>query len=480
MIKKAVFQALIILLNLSIINWSINPFTSGRVAPAYAAGFAVMIIPPSGSTQANPSLMDGMIKAFKDTGKFDVVSRQEVDNFVKSRVGTGSGAKNLDSVFNEAVELLNKGQKFYNALKVNEAVSTLSDAKSKFKEALPSIDNESDYSRFLGTYFYLAMAYKAKNMDSQAKQELREMIILDPKSKQRKFSTKYYSPQILALYEQVRKDVYKGEFGTIKIKSNPAGAKTYIDGTYVGDTPIESSKIPVGEHFIGVDKQGYEKWSSSKFTVEGANNLEVDLKQGSGSAQGLEIKLVNSSYEIPKTTANILDEMGVSLGGDIFLLWELKTKGKEAVIAGQIYDQRNQEISKAEEAKISDLGQPEAALVELAGKLSAYLNPEGYVMASPQIQQPKEKEGEESQEITKPVVPPDLANNELEGEDAQGEDQNWQSLPPKPPGQSKMWYEKGWVWGVIAGSVLLTVGSLLLFTDVAKSGPSKSTLIINK
>ena len=475
-------RIIVCMLLVSLVNFLNYPFL--RIArSSYASEISVMIIPSIEPSKSNPAVIDELIKAFKDTGKFDVVARQEVERFAESKRGMGlTTAKNFDAVFNEAVDLLDKGQKLYNSLKVDEAITTLQDAKLKFKEAIPTLQDEASYSRFLGAYFYLCMAYQAKQQELQAKQELREMVIVDSKRKQRKFSSNYYPPQVLKLYEEVRKEIINAEGGRLKIKASPSSAKVYLDGGYAGETPVEVSRLPLGEHFVTINKDGYISWSDSKLIVSGDNTVEVDLKEKPKVGGALaDVRPVNSSYDISKDVSTLLDEMGISLGGDIFLLYDYSSKGNEAKLSAQLYDQRNQEVSKTEEVKIGDVSKPQDAFGDLARRLSSYLSAEGYVVAS----SVKTADNGET-EKAKPPIPagqPALENQDETGTSLEGdESKDWEkgTLPHKKPGEPKAWYEKGWVWGVILGSLALSAGGVLLFTDIAKVDATKSTFLIKR
>ena len=49
--------------------------------------------------------------------------------------------------------------------------------------------------------------------------------------------------------------------GTIDIFSNPPGARIYIDGEYIGKTPLENYEVSIGEHKILLVKSGYSDYA---------------------------------------------------------------------------------------------------------------------------------------------------------------------------------------------------------------------------
>ncbi len=61
------------------------------------------------------------------------------------------------------------------------------------------------------------------------------------------------------------------QYGTLKIDSNPQGAKVYIDGTYKGATPLSISSVRAGTHEVKVIKSGYQTWRENVYV--GPNDI---------------------------------------------------------------------------------------------------------------------------------------------------------------------------------------------------------------
>ncbi len=48
-----------------------------------------------------------------------------------------------------------------------------------------------------------------------------------------------------------------GAIGTLSVSSDPAGAAVYVDGNFVGQTPLSLTQLPVGDHRLRVVRDGY-------------------------------------------------------------------------------------------------------------------------------------------------------------------------------------------------------------------------------
>jgi hypothetical protein len=68
-----------------------------------------------------------------------------------------------------------------------------------------------------------------------------------------------YPPALLAIVEEVRKEVERQKRGSIEIRSQPPAAQAYVDGRYIGVTPTFADGLIVGEHWVTLKKEGFKK-----------------------------------------------------------------------------------------------------------------------------------------------------------------------------------------------------------------------------
>jgi hypothetical protein len=68
-----------------------------------------------------------------------------------------------------------------------------------------------------------------------------------------------YPPTILAIVEDVRKEVERQKRGSLEIRSEPAAAQAYVDGRYIGVTPTFADGLITGEHWVTLKKEGFKK-----------------------------------------------------------------------------------------------------------------------------------------------------------------------------------------------------------------------------
>jgi hypothetical protein len=51
--------------------------------------------------------------------------------------------------------------------------------------------------------------------------------------------------------------------GQLTVESRPAGAQIFLDGRLVGTTPLLLNEVPVGDHALHLERDGYQRWSSA-------------------------------------------------------------------------------------------------------------------------------------------------------------------------------------------------------------------------
>lgn len=141
-------------------------------------------------------------------------------------------------------ELLARGQPEAAAKKLSAAELAL--------EQVLSFARKSEMAdvQFLLGVCYLQMGDKLAAEDEFARlQTWRPTYVVDVE--------KY--PKVLPLWEHVRSQIEAAGRGSVEIKSEPAGAMAFADGRYLGVTPAHADGLTVGEHYITLKKEGYQR-----------------------------------------------------------------------------------------------------------------------------------------------------------------------------------------------------------------------------
>jgi len=412
------------------------------VPPAYAGSVPKVVVPPmQGGTYQ--SARKAIVQAFSESARVTVVNTNTVDSYLRGQKSTQVSTQ----AGKQAAQLLDKGKKAYRNLEVKKAVEFLRKAKQKYRN---SLFDEASFAGLRAAQFHLAMAHLGLGEKEDARDELMEVVLLDPDRGTRKLSEKLYSPDIRKLYDQVRKEVAQKPHGDLVIVTSPRGALTYVDGKGMGAAGARGGGLPLGEHFVQIKSEGRQPHFGTKFIVEGENQFSVDLKPLGGAKVLAYFAPVESTSQIDHSRTAFLDESGLQLGADVMVF----LAPADRAVSAQLYDLRSQEVSPVE---------TDTTPQGLVLRLLAHLSSEGYVQAKPDDSGKKKV-------VRKKDLPKHLKP------DVDGKFTDATTKKQGLAERSEPWYNKWWVWAAVGGVLLAAGGSVLLFTDVAKSGASSSTL----
>lgn len=94
---------------------------------------------------------------------------------------------------------------------------------------------------------YLAHAHLRLKQTDQARRQITAVLRGFPK---RPLSTARYGPELVSLYQQVRRDMSRLPRGRLVIKSQPAGSMVFLNERYVGMSPITVQDLYPGSYRV--------------------------------------------------------------------------------------------------------------------------------------------------------------------------------------------------------------------------------------
>jgi hypothetical protein len=147
---------------------------------------------------------------------------------------------------------LQEGQKALTALELPAAIKRLAQAVDVLSKVLPYVKKQELADAMMA----LAVAQFEQGDRREAKQTFARLLVW---RSDYKVDVERYGPAILAIVEEVRKEVERSRRGSLEIRSEPASAQAYVDGRFVGSTPTFADGLFVGEHWVTLKKEGFKK-----------------------------------------------------------------------------------------------------------------------------------------------------------------------------------------------------------------------------
>jgi tetratricopeptide (TPR) repeat protein len=420
-----------------------------------AFGQSRLIVPVSNNAKTTNGRFLERARFYLDRdSRLSAIDETVISAFLREQSQNEQDASEFEEDYKRAKKLLAAGWKDYKRLDLKKAIKQLEEAKSIFRQVLPF---SWETKNLLTAYLHLGIAFNAAGKTSRAEQEIKEMVILDPARKKRKLKAKYYSPEVIKLYEKIRDATIKNLDAKLVIETTPSEAEIWLDGEKL-DGGL-AADLPEGEHFIFAKAKGHTNLFSTKYLIPGDNAIALNLEPNKALNSSSYFSVVRSAYDIPQDVANFLDKMSIKLNADLLFFFELIEDGQDIVVTAQFYDQRSQEVSpKKSETIGTAANEIDRAAKALTDSLLTNIDNRGYVASTTQDTPPNTT-----------LITPDTPSDALSGSNNVA--RNRSGTLEKP------WYKKWWVYAIIGGSA--AAAGAAFFLTSGSSDPSTSTLQID-
>ncbi len=332
----------------------------------------------------------------------------------------------LQQRIKEAQEAFVLGKKAFDQLNVQEAVKHFTVSVAGFREGIALLRSNR---YLLLSHLYLGIALYVLDRKVQGEKMIREMVILDMARERRNLSSKEFSPNIVTLHQKITKEVLLFPKGKMVFSIEPKQAKVYIDGLEQKMGPEQSIEVPVGEHFIVIEQDGYKPFAQGRLIGPGENRVDVELEEFRPF----------SPFEFAKrnnfVAVDELKQAARELSSNVLLLGEFFQNQDAWVAKAQLYDARSNEFSKIMEVNFEERSIAKQSK-SLGKKIMNQLSNQGFVLADVNL-----KENEQS------------LKQHLDGSGS-----SVSSTGRRP------FYKKSWFWYSL-GAVAVLGGSYYLLKD---------------
>jgi tetratricopeptide (TPR) repeat protein len=197
--------------------------------------------------------------------------------------------------------LLSRGVKAYEDGEYQRSIDTLS-------KALPLLKGDG---KRIEAFKTMAFAYMAFPKKKEARQQFCEILRIDPTFTLDPVMT---SPKILAVFREAREKCLP--FGGIQVqavsedrKAIP-GAKVYLNGEFIGETPLRKKELMPGEYELSVHKDGFQTFKARVFIEERV------ISEVKGSLSRVTIPTITSIQHDVTSPLLAGDRIKVTLSGD--------------------------------------------------------------------------------------------------------------------------------------------------------------------
>jgi hypothetical protein len=174
-----------------------------------------------------------------------------------STIGERLQQENRDAAqksIQEGWDLLAKGREAYFNLALGEAIKSLASALDKLSAQSAFIDN---LDPLVEAFMLQGASAILLGRTKSAKNKLERALVLSPDVSP---DPKIFNDSMRQVFKTVVKRLKDKSKGAISIDSIPGYAKAYLDGRFVGVTPVAVDDIIEGKHYLSLTKAGYGSW----------------------------------------------------------------------------------------------------------------------------------------------------------------------------------------------------------------------------
>ena len=239
-------QTLVALLVAALVRppaWAALPSDVPRIALA-ASGPKIAVVVISQDAKASPQkgALEGAAEAaLIKASRFDVRTVQDAFNPDRA----AGRAKSLEN----ARARIKEGTQAMDDLDSAKAIEAFSQAF----DGLTAADLSDDFTTLIDTWTMKAAGFATSGDGPAAKKEIEAIVGVQPRAV---FSSAYFPPDLLK-FAEAQKRLAANAKGELLVRTEPAGARVWIDGAYRGLSPVTVPEMTASKHFVTAALGGF-------------------------------------------------------------------------------------------------------------------------------------------------------------------------------------------------------------------------------
>jgi len=200
----------------------------------------------AGSDKAAGFVQHFVREALKESDGHEVVDLAEA---------LGSPTQNrAKRAFSVAEEMVVKGRSAYETLDLDPAIDFLNTALTKYERHAAYIESPAKVAEVL---MLLGATHILRGEEKTGAKRLAQAVAVYPEIEP---DPRIFNPGMRQIFQDAVDRLAARPVGTLSITSNPSYARVYVDGKFVGVTPMAIDKVTEGRHLVRLTKDGYRNW----------------------------------------------------------------------------------------------------------------------------------------------------------------------------------------------------------------------------
>ncbi|MEK7706365.1 MAG: PEGA domain-containing protein [Myxococcota bacterium] len=301
-------------------------------AVAQAAGSRVaVVVRGAGAGSDKPA---GFVAHFLTTqlASDDRYSVVDVESSLGSR-----DAKKAERTFRLADDMIQKGRAAYESLDLDVAVDQLNGALAKYEQ---QVDYLGDMKKMADLLMLLGATHILRGEERLGARRLGQAVTLLPGVEP---DPRIFNPAMRSVYDQAVREATQRPQGSLSLSSNPSYARVYVDGRFVGVTPLAVEGLLEGQHYVRMVLPGYRAWGEvvelpGRMEISEVGTLKPTAKAQAYDAQSTAAvkALMDTGDSESGPLPPAVEALATLLEAEALVLAEVRLDGERVqVVAGQ-------------------------------------------------------------------------------------------------------------------------------------------------
>ncbi len=151
----------------------------------------------------------------------------------------------------EANTYYTTGKKQFENMDLDAALGSMSKALNNFWKCPAYIGNGAEY---LETLKMIGAIYILTGEEKMGRNMFKSALVFNPETN---INKDLFPPNVVEMFEKIKTEVSTSKKGYLSITTIPQGAEVFIDGVFVGISPVSRKEVIAGNHFVSIEKDGY-------------------------------------------------------------------------------------------------------------------------------------------------------------------------------------------------------------------------------
>ena len=290
--------------------FSLNAFAARKVA--------VLMFPQDAKSHTASAKFVEYLEDAVDQHR-DCILRRSVDVLGESTPNSAITArKKIRAALSKAKRLINEGE-------IDGAEEDLRSVMGEFPKAAAAMDRCGE---ICDAIIHLAGIEFLKGEEATARSAISDVLAMDPNFR---FDGAAFDKAFMLIYRELKlKMETNGRLGMLTVESTPPGARVFVDGIERGFSPVSMESIPVGKHFIRVERAGYITYGAFVDVADtGATSVRPRLEP-TEEYSDIADNIDTLSRDIERRRGSrALSRIGAKLEVDRALLGTIRTEGSK-------------------------------------------------------------------------------------------------------------------------------------------------------